>query len=474
MSVEIPWPTSTTKDEPQRAGSGQLINAILEQLPDGRVIRKRAPGMRQFTTSASGATHCRGLILADSQTMIAVYDNQVESFTTAGVSTALGPLVGTGIVTLAKNRKTPVADIVACTTSAAYTLTTTGAPVPYPDADVGVPNSVCFGDGYFFFTRGNGTCIASAINDTAINPLDVTLVNSSSSELLRGVFFAQTLFLFTRETIEAWVNTANPVGFPFSRSAVIPRGLANYAAVAGFEKNFAATLIFVGSDNIVYLMQGYSPYRISTSDVERRIQNVADKTTLRACVYMSQGHAIWQLTSSDFTLCFDVTNSYWFERTSKEMAFSRIESAQSDGSDWLVGDYATGKIGVVSADAYDEYGDTLTYRVQSFPVSNFPQRMVVRKTDFNFIAGVGLTPNTTPYDPSTDPYADPQALFSWSDDGGASFTMPLQRSLGKIGNNIRVAVVLRSGQPTRYGRVWRVEVSDPVYVGLLGGTMESR
>lgn len=473
MSVEIPWPTSTSQDRPQRAGSGQLVNALLEQLPDGRVIRKRAPGMSQVGTSTSGAAHCRGMILANTSDMLVVYDNLVELLTAGGSSTTLGSLSGTGIVTLAKNRKTPTPDIVCCTQTAAYVLSASSAPVPYPDADVGAPNSVCFGDGYFFFTYGSGQCIASAINDTAINPLDTILVNSSSSELLRGVYFAQTLFLFTRDTTEAWIDTANPTGFPFSRSAVIPRGLANYAAVAGFEKNFTATLIFVGSDNIIYLMKGYEPYRVSTSDIERRIANVADKTTLRACVYMSEGHAIWQLSSSDFTLCFDVTNSYWFERKSKGMEFSRIESAQADASGWLVGDYATGKIGRVSANAFSEYGDELRTRIQSFPVSGFPQRRVVRKVDFNFIAGVGLTPNSTPYDLAIDPYSDPQAIISWSDDGGASFTMPIQRTLGRIGDNIHVATILRSGQATRYGRVWRIEVTDPVYVGLLGGTMEA-
>ena len=36
-------------------------------------------------------------------------------------------------------------------------------------------------------------------------------------------------------TIEVWQNTGNPVGFPFSRVTVIPRGLAGPSAVAGFE-----------------------------------------------------------------------------------------------------------------------------------------------------------------------------------------------------------------------------------------------
>lgn len=474
MQFPIPWPTSTTKDVPQLGGSGQLVNAIMEQLPDGRINRKRAPGVATFGQSSSGAVHCRGMILANSSQMLVVFNDAIELLAPDGSMSALGVINGNGLVTLAKNIKSPIPDIVCVAGTTAYLVTTTAAPIPYPDPNIGSPNSVCFGDGYFFFTYGSGQCLASPVNNaTPLNPLDSIIVNSSSSELLRGVFFAQTLFLFNRDTTEAWVNTANPLGFPFTRSAVIPRGLINNNAVAGYEYEFASTLIFVGSDNVVYLMRGYDPVRISTSDIERRISNVADKTTLSACVYMSEGHAIWELSSSDFTLCFDVTNTYWFERQSNGLNRSRIEVAQSGFGSWIVGDYQTGIIGQISANTFTEYGDTFTYRVQSFPVKRFPIRQIVRKADFDFMSGLGLTPNATPYDPVLDPYANPQVMISWSDDGGASFTMPLQRSLGSVGEYNKVVTLLRTGQATRFGRVWRVEVSDPVYVGLLGGTMES-
>ncbi len=470
--IDIPLPVSSSKSTPGRAGSGRMINVLMEQLADGRVNYKRAPGMTQFTTSVSNSVHCRGMVAVNETTLLVVFDSFVESVDAAGMATARGPINGTRIVTLAKNNKTPVPDVVCVTEAGTYTLSATAAPAPYPDADVGAPNSVCFGDGYFFFTYGSGQCIASGINSTSINPLDTIIVNSSSTTLKRGVFFAQTLFLFTEATTEAWTNTANPVGFPFSRSAVIPRGLINRDAVAGYESEFASTLIFVGNDNIVYLMEGYAPRRISTSDIERRISNVADKTTLRACVYMSEGHAIWQLTSSDFTLFFDVTNSYWGERKSDGLEYSRIENSVFFQGGWLVGDLTTGVIGRVTANAFKEYGTTLTYSLQTIPAHNFPARTVVKRADFNFIVGTGTIPVEEPADPVTDYPYDPQIMISWSDDGGESFKMPIHRPLGQIGNSTLPVVVLRSGLTSRYGRVWKLEVSDPVYVGLLSGTME--
>lgn len=470
VRVPIPFPRGSSKDIPARAGTGRLVNVQLEQLIDGTVIYKRAPGITSLISSISLSSHCRGFVRANASTTLVIFNGEVEALTfPAGVATLtnLGFLDGTGFVSSAVNNKTPVPDIVAVTATGAFLLSASGAPVSYPDPDAGLPNSVTFGDGYFFFTYGNGRCIASAINDTAINPLDTITVNAASDGCVRGVFFAQTLFLFTPSVCEAWTNTANPTGFPFSRSAVIPRGLINAAAIAGFESNFTSSLMWVGSDSVVYLMQGYAPYRLSTNNMERRIQAVTDKTTLRAIVYMHDGHAFWQLSSSDFTFVYDLTNSVWMERNSAGMEFSRIESAIYANGLWITGDFATGKIGKIDGNAFSEYGDSLTWEITSLPAHDFPAHKTVASTEFNFIAGTGKGNGLTPIE--TDPLID----ISWSDDGGASFKFPVQRKLGKLGINNQVIAVNRSGQASQYGRVWRLRVSDPVYAGLFGGTMEA-
>jgi len=468
--VAIPFPRGSSKDEPARAGVGRLLNVIMEQRGDESVIYKRAPGVAAFATSSGGAVHCRGFVRASANTVIAVFNGYVEAVSRPGggvVVTPLGPLDGARIVSLAVNNKAPTPDIVAVTEVGAFIINLSGPPTPYPDADVGSPNGVCFGDGYFFFTYGDGRCIATALNGTAINLLDSALINSASDGCVRGVWFSQTLFLFTPSRCEAWVNTANPTGFPFSRAAVIPRGLASATAIAGFEDNFTSSLIWVGSDSMVYIMRGYEPYRISTNDMERRIQDVADKTTLRANVYMCDGHAFWQLSSADFTFVYDLTNSVWAERASYGQAFSRIEQSIYAFGEWIVGDYATGKLGTMQSDVFSEYDQRLVFDIASLPVSKFPADQVVGRADFDFVAGVGIQTGASQIE--TDPVVD----VSWSDDGGGTFKMPVQRALGKGGETGAVVSVLRTGQAGPYGRVWRLRVSDPVFIGLLGGAMEA-
>lgn len=470
--VAIPLPVSSSKDDPARAGRGRMVNVLMEQMGDGAVNYKRMPGIAPFAASGSGSKHCRGLISANQDALLVVFDNFVESIDANGVSTSVGALDGSALVSMAINNKQPQGDIACITEVGAFLLSPTAAPIPYPDPTIGDPNSVCFLDGFFFFTYGNGECQASAINDTALNPLDAIQVNSSSDGLLKGVAFAQTLFLFTPSTIEAWTDTANASAFPFSRAAVIPRGLYSATAVAGMERDFMSTLIFVGNDNNVYTMQAYSPVKISTADIARRIGKVVDRTSMQACVYMSEGHAIWQLTSTDFTLCYDATNSVWLERDSYGQLFSRISCGCSAFSGWMVGDAATGNVGRISADVYDEYGAALVWELDSLPVDEFPAKEIVPRVDFNFVVATGTPTGIGDIAPDPAPLGtNPKVMISWSDNGGASFKQPLQRELGTIGHDGQVVSILRSGQTTRYGRVWRLRVSDPVYVGLLSGTM---
>lgn len=469
MIVEIPFPRTPSKDVPQRAGIGRMLNVQLEQLGSGDVIYKRAPGLSQLTSSTSGSIHCRGFVRASSNTVLVAFDRFVEALTMSGntfVLKSLGQLDGTKIVSLAVNNKTPAPDIIAVTEIGAFFLSASGAPVAYPDTDVGSPNSVTFGDGYFFFTYGSGACLASGINTTSINPLDTITVNSASDGLVRGIFFAQTLFLFTPSVCEAWTNTANPTGFPFSRSAVIPRGIINAQAVAGYESNFTSSLIWVGSDSIVYMMQGYAPYRISTNDMERRIQAVADKTTLRACVYMNDGHAFWQLSSQNFTFAYDLTNSVWCERQSYGQEFSRIEQSIYAFGKWIVGDFSTGIVGSIDGNTFTEYNAPLVWELTSLPAPSWPGQRNIARADFNFISGTGIAAGgATAVDPMVD--------ISWSKDGGASFAMPVQRAIGKQGETNRFMTVLRLGQATKYGTAYRLRVSDPVFAGFFSGTMET-
>jgi len=68
---------------------------------------------------------------------------------------------------------------------------------------------------------------------------------------------------------------------------------------------------------------------------------------------------------------------------------------------------------------------------------------------------------------------DPKVYISWSDDAGMSWSVPIQRKLGRQATNLFPVRVNRVGQTRDQGRRFRVQVFDPVQVELTGGKMAS-
>jgi hypothetical protein len=75
---------------------------------------------------------------------------------------------------------------------------------------------------------------------------------------------------------------------------------------------------------------------------------------------------------------------------------------------------------------------------------------------------------------ATPNMVNPQVAISCSNDGGNRWGNPLLRSLGRQGHVQRVrASVKNMGLSGPQGTRWRLDVTDPVYVGLMGGLQSS-
>jgi hypothetical protein len=178
----------------------------------------------------------------------------------------------------------------------------------------------------------------------------------------------------------------------------------------------AAGPIWVGDDNCVYRLDGYSPTKVSTPDIEGLIEAVADKTTIEATCFISRGHAFFQLACPAWTWVVDVSTSQWAEGDSYLATRTRRSGAIKAFEKWLTGDTANGNIQQITSTANDELGSPLRLRIESGPVLNFPAGMAVGRADFYFITGVGIA---TGHDPDQ---TTPDVEISWSDDGGINWS----------------------------------------------------
>lgn len=459
--VAIPFPLSTSPGINSQESGGRLINCFavpLERTAGRNASYHRVPGLTNFGTSSE--TGPRGLIEI-SGVLYGVFEDNLTKWTSAGgAGTTVATLSGTTKVTLARNNNSPP-DQVVVTEDGAFTFTASAVAGSYPDADLPQPNSVCSIDGYLLFTIGDGRAFATDLNSTAVNSLSFGKAEYKPDGLVRGVPYDGRLFLFGAATTEIWTNEGlSP--FPFTRATIFSRGLASLTAIAGHEDGFGSALIFVGDDNRVHRVNGYTPEAISPPDLDALIEAVADKDDLTACVYVSGGFSFWQLSSPTWTWTFNINNGKWHERQSHLLTRSRIEQTVFAFNKWLCQDTETGNVQQITNTTHLEIANPLRARIESGPVLNFPNRIQVARADFDFAQGVGIATGTEPIQ------TDPSVEISWTNDG-RNWSHPVVRKLGKqtvAGNRVTVNGAGLSGPQ---GRRWRIDQSDPVFFGLMGG-----
>jgi len=468
--AEIILPTSTAPGARPGEGSGRLINAYAEKLDAGArktFARRRVPGLRLLATT--DFIGCRGMHFYNGNLYVAQAERlvRVNKVGALFVVTDIGDLPGEGRVMFARNNKAPVNDLLCLTENDVYVIDPDLAPESLDDGDLPQAISLDFIDGYFVFGIRDGRFFTSGINDTTISALDFAKAESRPGGIYRAIVFGQLLYLCGLSTIEVWQNSGNPTGSPFSRAAVIPRGVAGTYAIGGAEYGFSA-LIFVGDDNGVYRLDGgYQPVKVSTPDLDRLIEAVADKETIDVTVSVTSGHMWATVTGPTFSWVYELATGFWHERQSyMSNRWRAVCSCQAFGG-WVVGDRETGKVWLIDANEATEGGDPLTQTIISLPAHDFPNRTAVPRADFDVIVGQGLVAGQQPIE------TDPVCMISWSDDGGNSFGTPLKRQLGRLAEHKRTVTVNRTGTTTRYGRVWKIEVADPVFCSWLGGSMDA-
>lgn len=467
--ADIAWPVTSAPGARFGESAGRLINAFAEPLGEGArapIVRKRVPGLTQAASSSFFG--CRALHLVGT-TLLAGFSGRVASVDLdAGTMTSLGSLAGSDRFTVAHNNAvTP--NIVAVTEAGAFNLYTGSAPDAFADGDLPAnPTSVCFQSGYFFFSYRDGRIFATGLNAVTVNALDFTTAQTRPGGVTRVIPYNGEILAFGPNCCDIYRNTANPTGFPYSHGDAIDIGLIGKFAIAGIEDGWINSLIFVSPDRVVYRLDGYTATPISTPDVVRSLQTVADGDDLEAHVYSNGPHSIWCISGPGFTWEYNVSTGFWNERKSSGSNRWMATRSVRVGNRWIVGAVDNGHLYAIDAAAYVEGTEPLIYEVQSAPGAIFPARIHHPRADFDFVVGVGLAAGADPMQTA------PRVSLSWSDDGGGTWSTPLLRDLGGEGRRQQRVSLFRTGVAGPTGRQWKVVVSDEVYVGLIAGAMAAQ
>lgn len=466
---KIVFPTSSAPGISPQQGGGRLVNCRAVKTEQGArapLLWPRAAGLRENLSTITDHTGCRGLKLVGS-TLLVVLGSRVYAVTESGgvlSATNLGALSGTDNVTFARNNAATPNIVVVCD-AGTFNLFTGAAPTAFADGDLPSVISCCEADGYIVFVTASGQIWA-----TDLNAVTVSSSSFEESELiggaLRPVWYRGELFIFGPNGVKVYEETGQ-LPFPFtSKKITIPVGLIGTHAVAGFEDGFTGQMGWVASDDTFRILDGYAPKIVSNDDVTRAISSASDRSAITVRSYMDGAYPILSVTSAgEWTWEYNIATGSWNERASYGREDWRGRCTVKAFDMWIAGDDLTGKLSKIDPDYKKEYDDALVWEMISGSNAEFPYPFNIGPAYFDFTAALGVASGTDPIE------SDPSVLISWSLDGGYSYGLPVQRQFGQQGIGGKTVSVSSVGLTKAKGVRFKLQVSDPVEPGFLGGDM---
>jgi hypothetical protein len=468
----VPFPLSALPGARPGEGQGDLENVYAIKVGD-EISHRRVPGLRRFTTPTPSSRTPRGQLVVDNY-LLSAWTGVLERTLANGVTdTITGALAGSSRVTMARNIRPSGAQVVVVSEIGTYIVDPfTGTLETYPNAailadypnsaaNLGQVESVDYYAGYLIFTRRNGTIVASGLQNAGIPNSSYGVAQYAADDLLRVLNNGETVLLFGTSTIEVWQDVGTSP-FPLARAAVVDVGLLAKFCVAGGAGQWERGVLFIAADNTVRRLDGYNPVIVSNQAVERDIASAwRSPGDINCSVYVSNGQSFFTIKHPDWCWELNVGTGAWHRRKSQFLTTWRASWPIRFDNHWLAQDAVDDGLVEITHDVYDEVGRRLVCRSESLPLKDFPASLRVPLAQFDFTVGVG----------SLGGDADPEVMISWSFNGGASWSNPLSRSLGKEGEYGKLISVRNLGRSTHHGLRLRWEISDPVPVTFRGALL---
>jgi hypothetical protein len=464
--TNVPFPMISAPGQHPQVSGGRLINTYPETLAATAGMPYaywRVPGLNMWGTVPNGV-YRGGVQVAG--TFYALFGTTVYKFTAAaGAGVALpGAIPGTQFCWFAANQASPPNIAVVSPGVGAFVVTDPGGVANYPDANVGQPNCVLFFFGFFIFSYGNGTTIASNINSTVINPLNFANAQSKADALYRPIPLGNgQLLLCGASTIEVW-GGGNPTGYPFSYVSTIYRGIPGPQAIAGSEDGWGKGLFFVGDDNKVSTLTTYTPTPISIPDIDQLIEKEPDKTKIIVGVYVSRGHGFVVVQGPNWCWEYDTTLQSWHERQSYLQTYWRGFQPILAFGNWLCGDLLSSSLLKIDGTLRNEVGNPLRMRVETGPLAAFPHKVRINGIELYLTKGassaLGLDPQET----------NAMVEISMSRNAGLSWGTPRQVPVGVQQTSGRARSSIW-GQADTQGVRWRFDESAGINFAFMGADM---
>ena len=446
----------------------RIINGYTEIAPreaDVPYFTRARPGLKAFTGQLEGAGGFRGGIRLGSAAYV-VIGPVIWKVDATGFAEVIGGFLGSAPVRMVRNQKaTPQ---IAMVSEGVRNIIENDMLIGLTDTDLPAPIDVTELAGYTIYIIPDGRYFYSGINEaSSIDALDFASAEARADGLVAGQVRNQELILYGETSIEFHGLTGNSNN-PFMR---VPNTTVQFGCLSGpAVQEINGVHIFPAADGTVRKLAGYVPERISNHDVERDIDELEDKSSMRAMAFSLRGHQFYVLSSPSWSWACDLTNSFWYEWNThghnRWKAEGYVELGDHPNQLRIVGDYQNPFLYQLDPATYDDAGDHIIWKMVG-RLTAPPNRIELNDFYANLIPGVGLN--------STDPHlSDPKAMMRVSKDNGTTWGNEKQRSVGKIGEKKKRTQFGRFGTSKEDGFLVELSMSAAVARSCTGAAADTQ
>jgi hypothetical protein len=426
------------------------------------------PGLTRFTTIGTAAVrgmHEFGAFL------FAVSGTTLYRVDAAGVATAVGTVnTGSGRVSLADNGQVMV--LVDGSDGWVWNGATLAR---ITDPDFPAATQVVFLGGYFVLddpaTAGRFMVSRLYATDPAdfVAALDFATAEADPDGLVRIFTVEGQLRLLGTNTTEVWFQSGAPFPFDPDQGARSDTGCAAKWSAA----QVGGSVLWLARDRQgrVQVVQatGRDARAVSTPALEHAVAGYDTIADAEGYAYHQEGHTFYVLTfpTADATWVYDLSTGLWHRRGGWDgAAYTRHRGSVFAyfAGRHLLGDHQAGTVYALDPDAHTDDGATIR-RERAAPAVHADHRRI-RFAALTLDMETGVGDAATPA---------PRVMLDWSDDGGHTWSADtlgaLDGGAGATGEYGRRVVFRRLGSAR--SRCFRVVVTDPVKVAIIGASLEA-
>ncbi len=331
-------------------------------------------------------------------------------------------------------------------------------------------------DNFIIYSQPNGNLwSATDLGLVTTNALSFGRKDSAPDNIVTLIANKREVFILGERTSEVWVD-AGLFPFPFQKlvGTNMQHGCAAPLSLARLGESFAFLSRDDRGKNVVVMMNGYTPVRISTFAIENTFAQFSTVADAIGLSYQQNGHEFYMLSfpTADQTWVYDLATQMWHRRARRDNAGvlhrDRANCIAFFNGETIVGDNSNGIIYAASLTTFFDYVDpefsgNVIPRIRTCRhYTSDLNRVFHHSIQLQFQQGVGNT---------VAPGDDPQAMLQWSDDGGFTWSNVHQAGIGKVGQYKYRTIWRRLGYAR--DRLYKLTVTDPVFPALISDELKT-